>query len=275
MDAPKSALDPGSLGLGTLSLVLDGPVARATFERPQQLNSISEAVLDDLDSVIATVRDVPAVRALVLRGTGDVFSVGLDLELLDRAFGDVDYFEHVLTRLATTCLSLEELEVPVVAAVNGLARAGGFELALACDFVVAAESARIGDVHTSFGVVPGGGSSVRLPRLVGPQRAKEIFFSARWLNGREAVELGLALRAVPAEQLDVAVDELLAGMVDKSRPCLGTVKRQMRRTVGLSTADGVAVEREEFLSYLRTPGSDGVEGFRAYQQGRPPSWARA
>ena len=141
--------------------------------------------------------------------------------------------------------------------------------------MIAAESARIGDVHTSFGVVPGGGSSVRLPRMVGTQRAKEIFFSARWLDGREAAELGLALRAVPVEQLDGAVDELLDGMVDKSRLCLGTVKRQMRRTAGMSTADGVEVEREEFLAYLRAPDSDGVEGFRAYQQGRAPSWAPA
>jgi len=257
----------------TLDLVIEGPVARATFSRPEQLNSISEAVLDDLDAVVQLVHDTRAVRALVVRGTGDVFSVGLDLTLLDRAFGDLDYFEHVLTRLAATCLSLEELEVPVVAAVNGLARAGGFELALACDFVVASESARIGDVHTSFGVVPGGGSSVRLPRLVGPQRAKEIFFSARWLDGTEAADVGLALRAVPAEQLDAAVDELLRGMVDKSRSCLGTVKRQMRRTTALSTRDGVAVERQEFLAYLGAPDSDGIEGFRAYQQGRMPSWA--
>ncbi len=261
--------------LRTLDLVVEGAVARATFTRPEQLNSISEAFLDDLDAVVASVRATPSVRALVLRGTGEVFSVGLDLALLDRAFADLDYFQHVLTRLAGTCLSLEEFEVPVVAAVNGLARAGGFELVLACDLVLAAEGARIGGVHTSFGVVPGGGSSVRLPRLVGPQRAKEIFFSARWMTGTEAAELGLALRAVPADRLDAAVDELLAGVVDKSRQCLGTVKRQMRRSSALPTREGVAVEREEFLAYLRAPDSDGLEGFRAYRQQRRPWWAPA
>lgn len=259
--------------LPTLDLVVEGGVARATLNRPAQLNSISEALLDDLDTVVATVRSTPAVRALVLRGSGKVFSVGLDLALLDRAFTDLGYFEHVLTRLADICLALEELDVPVVAAVNGLARAGGFELILACDLVVVAEGARIGDVHTSFGVVPGGGSSVRLPRLVGPQRAKEIFFSARWMTGVEVAELGLALRAVPAGELDTAVDELLAGFVDKSRQCLGTVKRQMRRTAGLPTREGVAVEREEFFAYLRAPGSDGLEGFRAFREQRPPAWA--
>jgi enoyl-CoA hydratase/carnithine racemase len=239
----------------------------------QRLNSITEQWLADLDAVLTMVEDDRSIKALVLRGSGRAFSVGLDQDLLDRAFVDSSYFESVLQRLGGLLLRIEELSAPVIAAVNGLARAGGFELILCCDLVIVAESAKVGDAHTAFGVVPGGGSSFRLPRIVGTSRAKEIFLSGRWMNATELVDLGIALQMVPDSALDSSVEVCLGWLTDKSRECLGTVKRQMLMTSALPSAQAIDIEREIFLEYVTPADSDAQEGFRSYREGRRPRWA--
>ena len=241
--------------------------------RPEVHNSLSEESLDDLNDVVARVQEDHDLRALVLRGQGDTFSVGLDDELIDAAFSDLEYYENVLTRVAATCLSLEALDVPVIAAVNGTASEVGFELALACDLIVIADEAMIGDGRGEQGRVPGGGATVRLPRTVGAQRAREIIYSARLLSGTEAAAIGLALRSVPLAQLDAAVAEITSSFADKSRHALATAKRQINGGLGLDTPSGVEHERSEFLRYLREPGSDALEGYRALREDRPPRWA--
>jgi len=252
----------------TLHYAAAGRVARATFMSPE----LSEKSLDDLNDVVARVQADTGVRTLVLRGQGDVFCLGVDADLLETAFADLEYFEHVLTRVAATCLSLESLEVPVIAAVNGRATAAGFELALACDVIVAANEAQLGDTHTESGLIPGGGSTIRLPRTVGVQRARELIYSSRLVSGAEAAAIGLALRAVPGDGLDAAVDEVAAGFTANSRRALAAVKRQINGGLGLDTPSGVEHERNEFIRYLREPHSDAIEGFRAAKEGRPPSW---
>lgn len=256
----------------TLGLVREGRTAWIRFTRPDHLNSLSEGALRDLDGALDLVEADEGIRALVITGAGKAFSVGLDLDLLTRAFAEPTYFESVLTRLGALCLRLESLPVVTIAAVNGLARAGGFELMLACDLVLIAEEARIGDVHTVHGVVPGGGSTVRLPRVVGAQRAREIFLTGRWVPPSEAVALGLALEAVPLADLDDAARALADRLVDKSRNCLGAVKRQLVAVDGLATRDGMVAERREFLAYVSPPDSDAQEGFRASVERREPSW---
>ncbi len=256
----------------TLDFSIDDRVAYSTFARPEVLNSLSEQSLDDLNDVVARVQKDHHLRALVMRGEGDAFCVGLEPALLATAFADIEYYEHVLTRVAATCLSLEALEVPVIAAVNGTAREVGFELALACDFIVIADEAQIGDGRGDHGRVPGGGATVRLPRAVGAQHAREILYSARLVPGKEAAAIGLALRSVPAAALDAEVASIAAAFANKSRDALATVKRQINGGLGLDTPSGVEHERAEFLRYLREPGSDALEGFRAQQEDRPPSW---
>lgn len=256
----------------TLDFSVDDRVAYSTFARPEVRNSLSEQSLDDLNDVVARVQQDHHLRALVLRGQGETFCVGLEPELLATAFADLEYYEHVLTRVAATCLSLEALEVPVIAAVNGTASEVGFELALAADMIVIADEAEIGDGRGAHGRVPGGGATVRLPRAVGAQHAREILYSARLVPGPEAASIGLALRSVPSAQLDAAVAEITASLADKSRGALSTIKRQINGALGLDTPSGVEHERSEFLRYLREPGSDAIEGFNAGQQDRPPSW---
>ena len=248
-------------------------VIYATMNQLHSLNSITEGWLTDLDAIVALVEHDPSIEALVIRGSGRAFSVGLDQHLLDKAFDSGEYFESVLVRLGGIFLRIEELNAPVIAAVNGLARAGGFELILCCDVVIVAESANVGDVHTAFGVAPGGGSSFRLPRIVGSMRAKEIFFSGRWMQSSELVQLGIAMKSVPDDSLDQAVEECLSWLTDKSRNCLGTVKRQMLRTATAPASEASGIEREIFLSYVTPKDSDAQEGFASWREGRPPRWA--
>ncbi|MEU8802356.1 enoyl-CoA hydratase/isomerase family protein [Spirillospora sp. NPDC048819] len=257
----------------TMTYEVRGRVARITFTRPESMNSLTERVLDELEAAIGAAEADPGTRVLVIGGTGRAFTVGLDLALLDEAFADPAVWERIAKRLAALTLRLERLPMPVIASVNGLARAGGFELLLACDLVLIADTARIADAHAEFGVIPAGGSTARLPRIVGRQRAREIFLTGRWISAAEAVDLGIALKAVPAGDLDAAVDELAAGLSGKSRACMAAMKRQLAAVEGLPLAEAVVPEIEEFVAYVTPPDSDGQEGFRAYRENRPPTWA--
>jgi len=258
---------------GTLNYTTDGPIAFATFARPESHNSISEEVLDDIGDVLRGVQANGTIRALVLGGEGDAFSTGLDEDLLERAYADPEHFEHVLTRLAATCFSLESLDVPVVAKVRGIAFGAGLELALACDMIIAADDAQLGDGHLGAGTVPGGGATVRLPRRVGVQQARELIYSAALISGKEAAEIGLVLRAVPASELDDTALALASSFVNKPRLALTTAKRQINRALGVDTPTGVEQERRELIRYMRDAGGDAIEGLRARRDGRSPSWA--
>ena len=257
----------------TLDYSVGDRVAYATLCLPETGNAFTEQTLDDLNDMVARVQNDASVRALVLRGQGDAFSSGIDPEMLAALYADLEFYEHVLTRVAALGLSLEALDVPVIAAVNGLATEVGFDIALACDLIVIADEAMIGDGRTTTGRVPGGGATVRLPRAVGVMHAREILFSGRLLSGTEAAALGLALRSVPRAQLDAAVAELTASLADKSRPALATVKRQINGSLGLDTPSAIEHERSEIIKHVMDPHSDAHEGLRAEREGRPPSWA--
>jgi enoyl-CoA hydratase/carnithine racemase len=257
----------------TLDYTVLDRVARATLCLPERGNAFTEQTLDDINDVVARVQNDTSVRTLVLSGQDDVFTVGIDAEVLATLYGDLEYYEHVLTRVAALGLSLEALDVPVIAAVNGTAAEVGFDLVLACDLIVIADEAKIGDGRVVHGRVPGGGASVRLPRAIGVGAAREILFSGRMLSGSEAAALGLALRSVPGAELEAAVAELAASFADKSRHALATIKRQINGSLGLDTPSAIEHERGEIIRHVSDPHSDALEGLRAEQEGRPPSWS--
>lgn len=259
--------------LTTMVVRRDHRVLTAALHRPEALNSLNEDVLDDLERLLTFVEGDPVVRVLVLTGVGRAFCVGLDLDTLDGAFASPDVWEALIDRIGGLALRLELLPVPVVCAVNGLTRAGGFELMLACDIVVMAHSARVGDAHTTFGVIPGGGSTVRLPRIVGAARAREIFLTGRWVDAKEAVDIGLVVRAVPDDDLVSTAAQIAADLAGKSRDCLSALKRQLKAVEGLSVEAALPIERRHFVDYVTPADSDGQEGYRAWREERPPTWA--
>lgn len=247
-------------------------IAHITLNRPKALNGITFEMMDEINQALMDIREDRRIKAAVITGAGRAFCVGADINVLEGGLHDPVQMRHFLESINQMFFNIEELPVPVIAGVNGLARAGGFELILACDLVIAAEEAQIGDNHTQFGVIPGGGATQRAQRKIGVQRAMELIFTSRWLTGREAVDYGIALRAVSLDKLSVSLEEILVSLRDKSRESLGFAKAAIIRGSHLSLEDGVNLEIRYFLEYLTTS-PDPKEGFSAYQEKRTPAFA--
>jgi enoyl-CoA hydratase len=163
---------------------------------------------------------------------------------------------------------VEALPVPVVAGVHGLALAGGLELVLVADLVVADAEARLGDQHANFGLVAGGGGSQRLPRAVGTRRAKELMLLGGWLGAAEAQAWGLVNRVVPAGTVAAAVEALAVELAAKSASAARTVKALVNRAFDTDLASGLDMERHLAAAHMRGP--DAAEGLRAFIEKRTP-----
>lgn len=244
-----------------------------TLDGVESMNSLTPSVLDGLDEAIAVAETDHTLRAVVLTGAGDsAFSVGMDITFLETCFADsTAIFFPFLDRFNAVLLRLERLPVPVIARVNGLARAGGFEIILACDLVVVANDARVGDIHVEFGMSPGAGSSQRAPRKLGDQRAKALMLTPRWLEGPEMVEWGLAISSVPRSDLDAEVEDLLLALRGRSRSAIAVTKHLLNASRSESFQDGLALEKLLFTR-LQTEIDEAAEGYRAYVERRPPEW---
>ncbi len=254
-----------------IKLEIENGVATIRLNRPNALNALSWDLMDELSDAISSVETDEAVKALVVRGEGRAFCSGADLTFFETAFDDPSRLTSYLKKFSDCLFQLEDLPIPVIAVVHGFALAGGLELMLACDMTLAAEDARIGDQHTNFGLIPGGGSTQRLPRRIGMQRAMELLTTGRWLSGAEAADWGLVLRAVPADSLDQELEDLVAPLRTKSRPGLGWVKSVTRRGSDLSLTDGIALESSSFVQYSTTH-SHPKEGIQAFKEKRQPEF---
>ena len=254
-----------------IELSTSGSVATLTLARPQVLNAVSPPMIEEMRRALDEVASDTTVKALVVRGQGRAFCAGADLVAMQESFADDSSLRRYLASFNDALFALEELPVPTIALVHGHALAGGLELLLACDLVIAAEDARIGDQHINFGLMPGGGSTQRLPRKIGRQRAMELLFTGRWLTGQEAVAAGLVLRAVPVEQLDHELDQLLADITNKSRDALGWIKTAVRQGQSLPLRDGVAQEVMAFAHYVATSPHP-TEGIQAFREKRAPNF---
>ncbi len=186
-----------------------------TLNRPEKLNALSMELRGELISAIEELRRDPAVRVLILTGAGRAFCAGMDLNELSKAESN-SARAFALDAVA----ALLKFEGPVIGAINGVAATGGFEIALACDILIASTEAQFADTHAKVGLLPGWGLSVRLPRRIGLHRAKEMAFTARFVSAAEAEAWGLVNRVVPpgellgqaramAEQMLAAVPEIL------------------------------------------------------------------
>jgi enoyl-CoA hydratase/carnithine racemase len=257
----------------TVRYAVDGQVLTVVLDGPASLNSLTPEVLDGLNEALDVAERDLTLRAVVITGAGDkAFSVGMDIDYLGACFADPrGTFLPFLETYHAVLRRIENLGVPVVARVNGLARAGGFELILACDFVIAADEARVGDIHVEFGVPPGGGSTQRGPRKLGDQRAKALMLTPMWLDGPKMVEWGLALASAPRAELDAEVDKLLALLRGRSRPALAITKRLINSAQSVTLEEGLAYEREMFAR-LHAEVGEVAEGYRAFVEKRAPVW---
>ena len=255
-----------------MDVLLDmrGPAAWVTLNRPQELNALSLPVMERLADILDATEADPAVRCLVITGAGRAFCAGADLKFIhDMPRDERDAATMAFLRQASALMCrVEAFPKPVIAAVNGIATAGGLELVLCCDLVIAAESARLGDGHANFGLLPGAGASARLPRRIGLVRAKRLFFTGELLPAAELIAAGLVNSVVPAAELGAAVQHLAETIAAKSPLGLRRMKELANAAVEMPPEAALRQELTVNEAYART--FDRNEGLAAFNERRPP-----
>lgn len=217
---------------------LDG-IATLTLNRPDKLNALTPASFVELRAHIDALADDDSIGCVVLEGAGRSFCAGNDLESISA--GEKAPSKHYASE---TVDALEQLPQPTIAQIHGHCFTGGLELALACDFLFAAESTKLGDTHGQWGLVPVWGMSVRLPERIGRSAAKELMFTARRISGTEAEEIGLVDRVVPDSLLGEAVAVLAGEILMNSRGTNRIVKKLIAAQADLGRTDALLHERE-------------------------------
>jgi enoyl-CoA hydratase len=215
----------------------DNRLATVTLNRPEKLNALNAELRTTFCATMQKLRADPEVGCVIITGAGRAFCAGLDLRELStaqlREMGGANFISVI-----------EEMEVPVIAAVNGFAVTGGFELALACDMMLAAETAQFADTHARVGVMPGGGMTARLPQAVGIRKARELSLTGNYLTAQEAEKLGLVNRVVPQDKLMAVARELAAQILSCDPLMVRQIKRLYDLTSRASVGDGLRLEQD-------------------------------
>ncbi|MCM3669377.1 enoyl-CoA hydratase [Mesobacillus maritimus] len=244
-------------------------VAIVTLNRPEAANALSKKMLIDFQSILAELKLDNEVRVVILTGAGDkAFCAGADLKER-RGMTDTEAIQTVRL-IGATITEVEALPQPVIAAINGVAFGGGLELALACDLRVGANEAKVGLTETSLAIIPGAGGTQRLPRLIGPGKAKELIYTAQRLTAEEAETIGILEYAVPWAQLMDKAVKLAKAMAKNGPLALVQAKKAINKGLEVDLATGLKIEE---LAYdVLIPTEDRIEGLTAFAEKRPPEY---
>ena len=248
-------------------------VAWVTLNRPAQMNPLDWSTVKAL---LAAFRDLEAdesIRIVLITGSGKAFSAGGDLEGYMTLYKRPEDFRSFLEDLCALLNLLEQSDKVIVAVVNGYCLAGGLELMLACDLAIAADSARIGDAHLNFGQLPGGCGSQRLPRAIGAQRAKDLIFSGRFIDGTEAERIGLVARVVPATELMTTARKLADEILAKSPAGVARAKLLVRDGMAMDLPRALRFEIDVVHEWA-TRHPDAMEGLAAFADKRAPRFVK-
>lgn len=247
-----------------------GPVARLTLNRPKAMNSLNLAILAELELRLSEIAANDELRVLILTGTGQAFCAGADLkEVLAGASlpaGEADF----LDRCTVVFGQLRNFPKPVIAALNGITMAGGLELAMCADMVVAAESATIGDAHANFGVYPGAGGAAVLPRLIPLNMAMYLLMTGKSLSATEMKACGLVCEVHGDGELDDATVALAKQIAKKSPIALRRMKEVARASADKTRDDALQHEQVMLRQHMRS--FDIQEGLQAFSEKRAPQF---
>ena len=250
-------------------LDMEDKIALITFNRPKALNALNIELLAEFADAVEAVGKNEEIRVLILTGAGPkAFVAGADITelatfnpLQAKAFGK---------KGQEAISALQALVIPVVAAVNGFALGGGCEMALACDFVYAAQTARFGLPEINLGIIPGFGGTQRLPRAIGKNRAKEMIFTGKMISAQQAMEMGLVNKVCPPDDLMAEVKKTALDMASKGKVSLMAAKQAVNRGMDVDLATGCAIELNCFALTMASP--DAKEGTSAFLEKRKPDF---
>jgi enoyl-CoA hydratase/carnithine racemase len=243
-----------------------GAVGIARLDRPEARNALSPELMEELAGVLEGWDDDPEVRCIVVAGGDEWFAAGADI----RAMAERTFAETLTSPAARFWPRLAALRTPLVAAVSGYALGGGCELALVCDMIVASESAEFGQPEILLGIIPGGGGTQRLARVMGKQRAMELVLTGRRITATEAMQLGIVNRVAPADGwLDAALE--LASVVAR-RPPLAVRLGKQAVLAADETSLAAGLDQERRLYELAMATEDRVEGMTAFIEKREPDF---
>jgi enoyl-CoA hydratase/carnithine racemase len=242
----------------------DGAVATIRLDRPP-MNALNAQVQDEIAAAAAQVDTDPGVRAVVLYGGEKVFAAGADIkEMAEASFAQIAADSR---RLQAAFTAVARIGKPVVAAVTGYALGGGLELALCADFRIAGAGARLGQPEILLGIIPGAGGTQRLPRLVGPARAKDIVYTGRFVPAAEAHEIGLVDAVVPDAEVYQAARDLVARYVTGPAVALRAAKQAIDAGLEVDLDTGLEIERLHFAALFAT--EDQRTGMRSFVENGP------
>jgi enoyl-CoA hydratase len=243
-----------------------GRVGLIRLNRPQALNALSSALIEELNMGLEAFETDPGIGAIVLTGSDKAFAAGADIkEMQDKSFADV-FLGDFISRWE----NISRTRKPVIAAVAGFALGGGCELAMMCDFILAADTAKFGQPEIKLGVIPGVGGTQRLTRFVSKSKAMEMCLTGRMMDAAEAERSGLVSRVVPAASLIEEALKVAETIASLSAPAVYAAKESINRAYETTLAEGIRFERRIFHSLFAT--EDQKEGMRAFVGKRPAAF---
>ncbi|MBV2179943.1 MAG: enoyl-CoA hydratase [Castellaniella sp.] len=244
-----------------------GRVGLLTLNRPQVLNALSNEVIDELSAAVRDFEADDGIGAMVLTGSQKAFAAGADIAAMsDWSYMDVYKSDY----LGGNWDALRRARKPIIAAVSGYALGGGCELAMLCDFIIAAENAKFGQPEIKLGVIPGYGGTQRLPRAVGKAKAMDLVLTARMMDAAEAERAGLVARIVPVERLLDEAFEAAATIASMPLPAVMMAKECVNRAFETPLSESLLFERRNFHALFAT--EDQKEGMRAFVEKRKPDF---
>jgi enoyl-CoA hydratase len=243
-----------------------GKVGLIRLNRPQALNALNQALIDELNDALGAFEENAEIAALVLTGSERAFAAGADIkEMRSKTFVDA-YLQDFIGSWE----SVSRLRKPIIAAVAGFALGGGCELAMMCDFILAADTAKFGQPEIKLGVIPGAGGTQRLTRFVGKSKAMEMVLTGRMMDAAEAERAGLVSRIIPADKLLEEALKIAADIAALSGPSVMIAKESVNRAYETTLAEGVRFERRVFHALFAT--EDQKEGMNAFVEKRTPAF---
>ncbi|MEQ8396292.1 enoyl-CoA hydratase [Thalassobaculum sp.] len=244
-----------------------GKVGVITLNRPKALNALSSALMDELAFGLDELEGDDAIGCIVLTGSEKAFAAGADIkEMQSKSYMDVYKEDFITARWE----HITRIRKPVIAAVAGYALGGGCELAMMCDFIIAADSAKFGQPEITIGTIPGAGGTQRLTRFVGKSKAMDMCLTGRMMDAQEAERAGLVSRVVPAAELMDEVMKVANRVADMSQPIVMMAKEAVNRAYETTMSEGVRFERRLFHSTFAT--EDQKEGMAAFVEKRQPAF---